>query len=429
MTDYQQLRNSPQNKVLIVLGDLDPIFIAGLSLESFVFRGGSLLFATDRTYLGPGLRYTGVMPNSGPILTNEQEGYRGLRDCIFVKPIPGPSNPFTGLSRVATNRAGFLSPVPNSPLELLAVFPERTLLSESLRRPVRADGFPFAMGEIRANGGRQLLIADHSVFINAMLWQADNENLDFAYRCVDWLTEEGKRKEVLFLDESRIQDTFDIPLKELPPLPLDSIPIQIQEINNFLRGLEEENRFNYWLLALFDSMPKNKVFQFLLVVGSLGLAMLGLNRLSQARFRLEPGVPMLAAGLSRLVPRASVLEQRRRAMELERNYWEAARGIAREGLSMIFGHQKAISPLSPAVPLALPGLDIQAGWWQKRHLRNLIARLWQLAYAASPVRVSSRELQGLPKRIDQLREAVDAGALRLAPPGQADGIASSPKVV
>jgi len=55
--------------------------------------------------------------------------------------------------------------------------------------------------------------ADHSVFINAMLVQNDNQNAVFAYGCVDWLTENGKRKHVLFINEGHLQSRFDTPLK------------------------------------------------------------------------------------------------------------------------------------------------------------------------------------------------------------------------
>ena len=95
-----------------------------------------------------------------------------------------------------------------------------------------------------------LILADHSVFINAMLWQTDNQNYSFAVNCVNWLTEHGKLQRVFFSDEGRQQTKFDVPLKVPPSLPLPPPEKLVAAFDQVMAGLERENRFNT-LLAQF----------------------------------------------------------------------------------------------------------------------------------------------------------------------------------
>src|SRR5207253_10206751 len=75
----------------------------------------------------------------------------------------------------------------------------------------------------------------------------------------------------------------------------------------------------------------------LIVFVSIALAFYGLNRISQARYRVEPAAPLLRSSLAQLIPAVSVAAQRQRSMLREDNFWEAARALARTGLEKAFG--------------------------------------------------------------------------------------------
>src|SRR5262249_48445939 len=153
----------------------------------------------------------------------------------------------------ATNRSGYLQIVHNMPLSRIAQFPANAFV-KSRGGNVQARNLTAAVaGEFGA--GRVLILADHSVFINAMLWQTNNQNLDFASNCVDWLTEKGRRKEVFFFDEGIPAPSFDIPLKEMPATPLPPPESLVVAFDQVLAGLERENRFN----ELISNMTTNNI--------------------------------------------------------------------------------------------------------------------------------------------------------------------------
>ena len=52
----------------------------------------------------------------------------------------------------------------------------------------------------KRGGGRLVLMADHSILINGMLWHGDNARL--AVNLADWLST-GERKEVAFIVDGK----------------------------------------------------------------------------------------------------------------------------------------------------------------------------------------------------------------------------------
>ena len=76
-----------------------------------------------------------------------------------------------------------------------------------LRTNPRPGPLRFAVGAQLAGGGRLLVLADHSIFINDMMLQTDNDNIPFAFNVVRWLTDAGngqRRTDVLFYDDGQI---------------------------------------------------------------------------------------------------------------------------------------------------------------------------------------------------------------------------------
>src|SRR5262249_11739726 len=129
--------------------------------------------------------------------------YREIEEMPLVKPDAVAHPIFLGLTRgMATNRPGCLLPHPRTELQELWNFPTESLgngrnLSEM--RGGRFVGAPFIMGGQSQTGGRVLIIAGRGQFINGMMAQKDNDNILFGNNCLHWLTEGGKRKQVLFL--------------------------------------------------------------------------------------------------------------------------------------------------------------------------------------------------------------------------------------
>jgi len=385
LRDFKQLAKEPENKLLIVLGETESVN-SRLNLREFVEQGGAVLLATDRHCM---LRPFGVVVDGAPVTESLEDPayiYKKSADCIFVQPNDKSSALFEnlsvekGISRVATNRPSHLR---SRDLRVFATFPPGC----------RATGYRNRILSFAAGGdweqGRILILSDHSVFINAMMWQPDIENFDFAYNCVNWLTQ-AKRKEVLFLEEGQIQSLFEIPLKEPPLPPLKAV---VEAFDKGLSELENDNAFNRVIQNAVRELtsPQDKWLRVLVLVSTALLGLFALARLSQARHRPDKAP---ASSTSEAVLPATLVDQRHQTMEQEGDFWEAGRALARQGLESIFGTVAAEQP---------PPLAVQAGWWQKWKAHRQVRRLRRLAYGTEPIRISSRQLRRLGQEIESLK--------------------------
>jgi len=410
LRDFKQLKNEPADKLLIVLGETrDLERRLKLKLGEFVEQGGAVLVATDRDCNLQ--RPFGVEVVGDPVKISQGTvyAYKGSEDCIFVKPANKDSSLFENLSvdknvsLVATNRPGHLVRSEDSDLKLFAAFPSDCYAEDKHGRRwrYRNRSFPFAVGGDWEKG-RILILSDHSVFINAMMWQPDIENFDFAYNCVNWLTQgEKKRTQVLFLEEGEIQQTFEIPLKEPPLPPLKAI---VDAVDKGLGELERDDAFNRAIQNAVTSLtsPTDKWLRAVVLISSAFLGMFALARLSQARHRPEKTAPLAVAAPARM-PSPNLFDQRHQSMEQERNFWEAARALARQGLESVL----AVPAPSNRQPSELgpmpPSLKVQGGWWCNWRVRRRFHRLWQLAYGTEPVRISARQLSRLGPEIENMK--------------------------
>src|SRR5262249_36933333 len=137
-----------------------------------------------------------------------------------------------------------------SSLQFFAGFRRSRLAELAALPPACGDGVfnqlygpPFAIGGPLGDG-RLLGIADHSLFINNMILQPDTGNIDFAYRCAEWLLQRpdgGRRGQILYVEDGQVRTDFEIPLKSLPPPPLPSPEALLPLVNETLIGLEKEN--------------------------------------------------------------------------------------------------------------------------------------------------------------------------------------------
>jgi hypothetical protein len=415
---FDELVNDPSKNLLIVLGEAtyqDPNQIA-----AFVRRGGVVLLATDRdchTVLQPfGVQ---VLDRRLAVAADTRFAYKGFEECIFVEP-QGRNSPLFdnltvdgGLSRVATNRPGCLVRAQGCELQTLATFPRdcRPMYPRTVRRErspaVQPDPFPFAVGGDWGQG-RILVLSDHSVFINAMMWQTDNENFDFAYNCVNWLMGRGQRTHVLFLEEGHVQRLFEVPLAPPPLPPLPSLKEIVETADKGLGELERNNAFNQAIAnAVREASPSQDAWERVVVLmATLALAALALARLSQARQRQEKAQPLAASAPESTASASGLYEQRHQALVREGNFWEAARALARQGFESALD-SPAQGDGQASASAALARLGVQGRGWGKWRFRRRFNQLWQLAYGTEPVRISSRQFRRLDREIERMKAALD----------------------
>ena len=198
-------------------------------------------------------------------------------------------------------------------------------------------------------------MADHSVFINEMMLQSDNGNLDFAYRCARLVADPagtasavaGARSGILFYEDGVVQTNFNIPLKDLPPLPLPPPATLMGMLNDTLFAMEqdgtftkmeEDDVFNESVENVMASLPlwkwaapEDKIWTLLVIrrrrrPGHLWLPALG-GVPSTSRYQPGRSWPMSCGNRD---PRGQPLRRlTRRAAASDGNLWEAARDLAR----------------------------------------------------------------------------------------------------
>jgi hypothetical protein len=408
------IENEPEKKVLIVLGETDVLDRLPIKLRDFVRRGGAALIATDRrTTRDSPLGSFRISVDGRQVLAPPGEGYKELRECALIDfPNPGGSAFFRfrpDEGAVATNRPSFLIPRAQS-LQIFAFLPFGCSLEKESGTLGR---LPFAAaGEV--GKGRILVLADHSVFINTMLWLEDTQNLDFADACLDWLVE-SKRTEAFFIEEGKIQTRFDLQLNDLPPPTLPPVEDILRSVNRGLEGLEDENRFNQIIANALEKIASMRFSRVLLLVLTVGLGLVGLSRLSLARHRTEPALPPLRNILTGQETSAPIVEQRAKAMARYGSYYEPARALARQFYESIGNFEFPSIGSNGDDGTEGPVLKPHGSLWQQFRTKSRLRRLWRLASGDEPVRVSRRQLLRLARDIDRLNADLASGCLVVIP--------------
>ncbi len=228
--------DDPRHTILIVFGDADRLTEVPGGLRNFVDRGGVLFVATDRRPSAPAAvaldEAGGVQVSGRPMVCDDRDAcYHELPYCPYLMPIDD-ADLFRDIDvvhsryrAVATNAPSYLRRAPEEDggplLPKLAALPFRSHQEDDANPGLLAlTATPlFAVGgDVGDAHGRVLVMADHSVFINEMMLQQDNGNVEFAYNCVKWLAgdEAERRTKVLFVEDGRINARFEVPLKEMP---------------------------------------------------------------------------------------------------------------------------------------------------------------------------------------------------------------------
>ncbi len=419
--------NDPRHTLVIVLGGPDRLAEIPGGLEKFTQGGGALFLATDERLSSEGAEFavgsmTGFVPAGQLIDANKSsQCYRQLASFPFLQPEPEASPDLfrnvgleVGLSTVATNAPSYLEranlmddswrPKP------LAWLPDSCGL-EGTKAP--AEGLLlFAVGgDVGDEGGRILLLADHSIFINEMIMQTDNGNLDFSYNCLKWMAEgkNGPRTRVLFVEGKKIQQQFDVPLREMPDglmrffvdflnhlgeIARKGTPILEQK----LRSFDESDGFDAWIWTHFH----DKALVFLTVVLAVLVVLYGCWKIGwKGRHRSDLQGPLLASVLHRLAPTGTVSEQRRQSLIRGDNLWEPARDLARQCLVSAGGSQTA----------TLPPVAVRGGWLRRWTTAGRLRRLWRLAYGP-PLRVRLNDWRRLLREVQELKTAFADGTVQ-----------------
>ncbi|MCI0460523.1 MAG: hypothetical protein L0Z62_26515 [Gemmataceae bacterium] len=407
IADLAQL--DPRETLVVVFGDLAPITEVARhtgGLDNFRARGGALLIATDRRDGFPlgarewgasRLGVLGLVVRGRGVRAVAARAYQNDERCPIVTDWAEPGHPiFRGLTTgIATNNP--------SSLRLLGQEPPLTALArfspgcQEGRFDVSGEPFiagtphpprpPVGGGQGGGGPGRVLVIAGHGTFMNGMMLRLDTDNIDFTCNCIRWLTEDGRRKHVLFIEEGLVMTNLDISWDRFPGL-------SPRVISLILRAAEKANIPNQLVL---ENVGRERILRWLLVGLTVLLAVYGLYRLVRAHHRGEPAPPAVAARVAQGEADVPVLFRRRVAVLAEGNYWEAARDLARQCF-------EGEGPRPEAPPKVLRG---------GRRLRRGIEWLWRLAYGkAEPV--SARRLEALAALAIEVRAALADGSLSSA---------------
>jgi hypothetical protein len=410
--------------VVVVLGDPDGLNKIPGGLRDFLQRGGTVLFATDRPAMNTPLQLYHIRI-TGEILTcnDPTKIYRGSNACPFIEPTPNDTaslfgDPFGALiggeeKRIATNVTSYLAPDFYG-IPVLANLPGGCARVNDKWEPVERfpQEMPFAVGgTVAKGGGRLLVLADHSVFINQMMQQTDNGNWHFAFRVAKWLNESGERKRILFIEDGVPQSGVKVEqLQALPPqeMPKPSMNALVGKANEFLANLEHYDELNQFLS---DKFPPRWLIRWLLILLTILLVCYGFVRFRRSRHRVDPSEPLLATAVKRTKPNASAFELRQHSLISSGNLWEPARLLAREFFEAALGGGRGSAS---AARMRLPRFRVEhgglRGWLQEQRVR----RLWRFAHQPLPQPVSMRQFRKLARKVADLKDAVAQGRIRFA---------------
>lgn len=346
------------------------------------------------------LEYWNLIIPDAQVWQPETEAYQGKTRCPLLTPdqLRREHPVFRGVFKgIATNRPAYLRGQ-GPKLPLLAEFP--TSCRSTLRRNLGPnEGYIF--GSDDASQERTLILAGHGVFMNGMLAQDDNDNGLFTINAIRWLRGPDKqRKYALMIHDGKVIDSFDLPLTQLPNIPLP--PVQV--INQMLRELENEGVFNRFLEEVIG-WPT--VLRFAILVGTMGLFIYGFYRLFPMRYRHE-SVPLIVG----LPPAPTTIRPpttlRQWELLTQDNLWEPAQALARQ---WFIDHVQVHAPLWDVADQPPPPVEVRGSWIARRRLAQQVHALWEFAIRDPSRSVSQREFGRLTDMLAVLDEAARDGRI------------------
>ena len=432
ITSVDELLDHPQNKILIVLGkpDFAERLAKEVELNQFLRSGGALLLATDRQTSDRLKSEIGVQVSGKFVAVRPEDGYRKeFSECVLMMPAllkPGASRHriLAGIGEdrpVVTNRPSFLS------FSAWTIVAELHTPNQGYRFGPRLDFVPDRLNQVPdrlmfatawevSDKGRAVVLADHSLFIDEMMGQTDNDNITFAANVVRWLSNDGRRKEVMLWDDGNLWGSFDVDLSFGPP-PFPPIEALVPLANQMIGEMEQENLFNRMLVDAAGG--PDRILRGLLLFFTLGLIAQGGYRFLNSKFRTELR-PAKAAPAAAPVPD---LERRHQAILTRGNLVESAHELAhqtfvalaveseKDELSRLWWERAALGSVS-SLKLGPYRVFVMGSGWEREFRLRRVWRLWRTA--TGRVRyVSARRLERIVDSLRDLHEAVSAGKIHL----------------
>jgi len=404
-------KTKPADTLIVVFGDtdaLDDIQLQIGSLRTFQQAGGAILIASDRPSHGRlgrfGLRIDGAQVREHP-----GWAYKNTPQYPFVQ--RGRDHPiFRDVRGIATNGPSFIEYRAFNPLQTLGEFSHRSFLGD--RRPLPHNS-AFMLGTPGWNDSeRVLILAGHSVFMNGLLGQPDNDNFVFAYNCVSWLSRapdnRGGRRYVYFVENGSVVDKLDVPLTTPVPPPLPPVAI----VNRMLHKIEEENLL-YRILYGDDHFPglvtREQVLSVIILALSAFLLIYGGRRLMHALQRTDTAVPLPQAWSQQRLADPALIVRRHREVRSLNNYRESAQFLCQQFFTHVLPGDTSFD-VGRTPRLRFVG----AGWWLRRRWTRAARRLWQLGCGEVAL-VGPVKLRQALRTMDELAIAVQQGRLHFDP--------------
>ena len=401
------LGERPEKTAVVLVGDLSGINDGLRSrLRTFVERGGALLIATDQTAYIRDF----CLIQQGPVeAASKEAAFQGFRDCPLITRLRSDSSLTSGVTSLVANRCGFIARTSDrmGNWKTSAWLPD-----EAQTAGGRGSGMPL-ISELqtrRNRHGRAVIIADHSMFINGMLWHADNAK--FAVNMTDWLTE-GGRKELLFLvDGEPVQSVFAMPpmlpdelpsLDQLPPptledlarLPKDTL---LKFTNRFIAGMEDADVMNELIADQPAELETSEYRQALYIAAGILAGVYILRAMGRAG-QQPPAPPPRAIGLLSATGRIPRLS----SSDLHR----AGRELAQNALRQLTGSTDSLDWMIP-----VHDVEIDAHFFRRASVRSSLKKLKKLASSTDRTHTTQRDLRQIARLIADVLGLQKEGRLR-----------------
>lgn len=406
--DFQEsMDRRPRQTAVVLMGNLNRVPTDLRSrMEKFLTSGGVVLVASDEDAYFKSL----FLISDGPFeVEQEESAYQGFRDCPIVKDLHPDTEVLSGIKSLVGNRTASISRMDSrlGTWSILAQLPN-SVDHRMKRRPQ----MPL-MAELKSRsrgGGRLLLIADHSVLINGMLWHGDNAKL--AVNLADWLST-GERQEVVFIVDGEplkamltlppeLSDDLpplkDLPtptLKDLAKLPPD---VLLDFANRFAAGMEDADVMNELLANQPADLPTPLYRQALYIAAGILAAIYILRLMGKIGARPTTRPP-------RSVDQSAAISQLRRLSSGELN--SASRELAQSALRQLTGSS---DPQDWSIPIH--DVEIETSFLRRQVVRGNLKQLKKLATNSNRAETSPKDLKRLAKLITRVLGLQKEGRLR-----------------
>lgn len=424
LRNVSDVRDEPHRTIIILLGERSVLQLRNPDLRRAVERGAALLVASDQSSAGSmlgqhfGVEITGELVDAAP-----DDCYKGRAYYPFVftlgkfqaRPNGSPGKIFqpldsSGAGALVTNNPSIIHIDRNhlARPEALAGYPLSAHRPNNPNDKYDADTEFFAAGGDFGDG-RYLVLADHSIFLNSMVWRPEvNSNLFFAQDCIGWLQGEEKKDRCLFIEEGEVKTKFEL---EVPERPLDwfkkflmTKAVIENHGNDIVTEQQERNSFNEVATRFIGYRP---ILRFFVIALTAAMLLYGLLLLVRGRTGADPARTLVTPELAVMIPRGNVLRQRFDAQLDVENVYEAARQLVRDFL----GGMDA----EPDVHGLPPKLLVEDGYLDEAGLRRRIARLWRIGFDGVPVKVTPGEWGDLTHDLQEVLNDADDGWWKFVP--------------